>query len=36
LTESELRDDLISDGLVRVKNFSWDRSAKETLEYLIN
>jgi len=35
LTDGELKGDLIKDGLNRVKNFSWDKSAKETLEYLI-
>ena len=33
--DENLRNSLISDGLARVKNFSWDKCARETLEFLI-
>jgi len=32
LTEKELRDDLISKGLKRAQNFSWEKAARQTLE----
>jgi len=36
LTDKELSRGLIDDGLVRIKNFSWDKCAGETLELLIS
>jgi len=35
LGDNELRQDLIDDGLIRIKNFSWEKCAKETLELLL-
>lgn len=34
--DNNLRADLISRGLERVKNFSWDKCAKETLGFLVS
>ncbi|MDD2753593.1 MAG: glycosyltransferase family 1 protein [Candidatus Portnoybacteria bacterium] len=34
LRDDNLKNDLIANGLERVKNFSWDKCAKETLEFL--
>lgn len=36
LNDRELRDTLVADGMIRVKKFSWEKSARETLEYLIS
>ncbi|TSC53489.1 MAG: Glycosyl transferase group 1 [Parcubacteria group bacterium LiPW_39] len=36
LTDQNLRDDLISKGIEHIKKFSWDRCARETLEFLIS
>jgi glycosyltransferase involved in cell wall biosynthesis len=36
LTDKELGQDLVKDGLIRAKNFSWDKCARETLDYLTN
>lgn len=35
LNDGRLRQNLIEDGFIRVKNFSWDKCARETLELLI-
>jgi len=34
--DNNLRKSLITDGLERVKNFSWDKCARETLDFLIS
>ena len=34
LTDGELRRDLVAKGLERIKKFSWEKCARETLEYL--
>jgi glycosyltransferase involved in cell wall biosynthesis len=36
LTDNNLRQDLIKDGLAQAKGFSWDKCAQETLEFLIS
>jgi glycosyltransferase involved in cell wall biosynthesis len=35
ITDSNLRQDLIAKGLKRAKDFSWEKCARETLDYLI-
>ncbi|MCX6764044.1 MAG: glycosyltransferase family 1 protein, partial [Candidatus Moranbacteria bacterium] len=34
LTDKNLREDLIAKGIEQIKNFSWEKCAKETLEFL--